>query len=306
MREGRSAHAGFEVRRSPLEPGIRLGRVRRPPPSLADELGYDSIWTWDHLFAIFGDPDQQVVEGYTALAGMTAVTKRAQLGLLVGANTFRNPGVIAKSIVAIDHMSGGRAILGIGGAWFGFGAEAFGIDFGTGFGQRLDWMDEATGAIRSLLDGESVSSDGDGRYDFRDLHLNPLPVQDHLPIMIGGSGEREDASHRRRLRRPVERLRQPGDPGAQGRRPSPAIARMSAAIHEEIERTVGAKIVIRDTEAEARRVLEDLMEHNRTPMANIEDDETFWIGTADEMTERLLAYREIGFDYRPGRDACSL
>ena len=75
---------------------------------------------------------------------MAAVTQRAQLGLLVGANTFRNPGVIAKSIVTIDHMSGGRAILGIGGAWFGLEHEAFGIDFGTGFGQRLDWMDEAT------------------------------------------------------------------------------------------------------------------------------------------------------------------
>jgi alkanesulfonate monooxygenase SsuD/methylene tetrahydromethanopterin reductase-like flavin-dependent oxidoreductase (luciferase family) len=66
--------------------------------------------------------------------------------------------------------------------------------------------------------------------------------------------------------------------------------------HTGIERTVGGKIVIRDTEAEARRVLEDLMEHNRTPMANIEDDDTFWVGTAAEMIERFLAYREVGFD----------
>jgi alkanesulfonate monooxygenase SsuD/methylene tetrahydromethanopterin reductase-like flavin-dependent oxidoreductase (luciferase family) len=66
--------------------------------------------------------------------------------------------------------------------------------------------------------------------------------------------------------------------------------------HTEIERTVGGKVVIRDTEAEARRVLEDLMEHNRTPMGNIEDDDTFWVGTANEMIERFLAYREAGFD----------
>ena len=77
-------------------------------------------------------PTSQVVEGYTGLAGLAMATERAQLGLLVGANTFRNPGVIAKSVVTIDHMSGGRAILGLGGAWFGLEHEAFGIDFGTG------------------------------------------------------------------------------------------------------------------------------------------------------------------------------
>jgi alkanesulfonate monooxygenase SsuD/methylene tetrahydromethanopterin reductase-like flavin-dependent oxidoreductase (luciferase family) len=66
--------------------------------------------------------------------------------------------------------------------------------------------------------------------------------------------------------------------------------------NEEIERTVGAKIVIRDSEAEARRILEGLMEHNRTPMSSIADDHTFWVGKADEITERLLAYKQVGFN----------
>jgi alkanesulfonate monooxygenase SsuD/methylene tetrahydromethanopterin reductase-like flavin-dependent oxidoreductase (luciferase family) len=260
----------------------------------ADELGYDSIWTWDHLYAIFGEPNQPIVEGYTALAGLAMGTDRADIGLLVGANTFRNPGLIAKSVVTVDHMSGGRAILGLGGAWFGLEHTAFGIDFGTGPGERLDWMDEATSAIRSLLDGKTVSSVGDGRYLFEDLRLNPDPVQDHLPIMIGGSGERKTL---RTVAKYADQWNAFGSPetlahkDAVLRRHCDDVGRNP----EEIERTVGAKIVIRETETAARHVLEELMAHNQTPMANIADDDTFWVGTAGEMTERLLAYREVGF-----------
>src|SRR3982750_2012268 len=81
-----------------------------------DRLGYAHLWTWDHLYAIFGDPYQPIFEGYTTLAVWSRVTTRARLGLLVGANTFRNPGVVAKMLTTIDHASGGRAIAGIGGA----------------------------------------------------------------------------------------------------------------------------------------------------------------------------------------------
>ncbi len=83
-----------------------------------DQLGYDHLWTWDHLYAIFGDPYQPIVEGWMALAGWAMATERTRLGLLVGANTFRNPGLTAKLAETLDHISGGRAILGIGGAWF--------------------------------------------------------------------------------------------------------------------------------------------------------------------------------------------
>ena len=83
-----------------------------------DELGYDHLWAWDHLYAIFGDPYQPLFEGYATLAAWAKVTKRARLGLLVGANPFRNPGLVAKTAITLDHISDGRAILGIGGAWF--------------------------------------------------------------------------------------------------------------------------------------------------------------------------------------------
>ena len=104
----------------------------------------------------------------------------------MGANTFRNPGVVAKSVLTLDHVSGGRAILGIGGAWFGREHEAFGLDFGSGFGQRLDWLAEAVPAMRDLLDGGRVTSAPGGRYAFDDLRMLPPPVRPHLPIMIGG------------------------------------------------------------------------------------------------------------------------
>lgn len=260
----------------------------------ADRLGYDSIWTWDHLYAIFGEPHQPIVEGYTALAGLAMGTEQAEIGLLVGANTFRNPGIVAKSMVTIDHISGGRAILGLGGAWFGPEHTAFGIDFGTGFGQRLDWMDEATAAIRSLLDGETVTSGGEGRYRFRELRLDPLPVRQHMPIMIGGSGEKKTL---RTVARYADQWNAFGTPETLARKDA-VLRRHCDEVgrnHVEIERTVGAKIVIRESESAARRVLDDLMERNRTPMSSIADDHTFWVGTADEITDRLLGYRQIGF-----------
>ncbi len=259
-----------------------------------DELGYESIWTWDHLYAIFGEPEQPIFEGYTTLAAWAKVTTRARLGLLVGANTFRNPGLVAKTVTTIDHLSGGRAILGIGGAWFEAEHTAHGIDFGSGHGERLTWMHEAVAAMRGLLDGERVTSPAGGRYRFDDLVLLPPPVQEHLPIMIGGSGERKTLrtvamyadqwnamGSVEKLRHKVEVLR--GHCEAVGR----DIA--------EIEMTAGCKPIIRDTEAEARRVWEAQMQHNRTPMSDVESDDTFWVGTPELVAERMIERRELGF-----------
>jgi alkanesulfonate monooxygenase SsuD/methylene tetrahydromethanopterin reductase-like flavin-dependent oxidoreductase (luciferase family) len=82
-----------------------------------DRLGYTHLWTWDHLYAIFGDPYQPIFEGWSLLSAWARETTQTRLGLLVGANTFRNPGLVAKTAATLDHISDGRAILGIGGAW---------------------------------------------------------------------------------------------------------------------------------------------------------------------------------------------
>ena len=117
----------------------------------AEAAGWDSIWTWDHLLAIFGPWEQPILEGWMTLAAVGAVTSRIRLGLMVGANTFRNPGLTAKLATTLDNVSRGRAVLGIGGAWFEREHEAFGIHFGTGFGERLDRLDELRQA--NPLDG---------------------------------------------------------------------------------------------------------------------------------------------------------
>ena len=103
-----------------------------------EELGYDHLWTWDHLHAIFGDPEQPIYEGWMSLAAWAQATSRIRLGLLVGAVTFRNPGLVAKLATTLDHISNGRAILGLGGAWFEYEHTAHGIDFGKSVGERLD------------------------------------------------------------------------------------------------------------------------------------------------------------------------
>ena len=156
-----------------------------------DDAGLDSLWTWDHLHAIEGDPDQEIFEGWTLLAAWAAITTRTQLGLMVGANTFRNPGLTAKEAVTVDHISGGRAWLGIGGAWFDHEHEAHGIDFGSGFGQRLDWLEEAVTGMAALLAGRGRDEPG-GR---------PLPLPGPSSPATSGSRPGSPADHDRRRRR---------------------------------------------------------------------------------------------------------
>ena len=259
-----------------------------------DGLGYDHIWAWDHLYAIFGDPYQPIFEGYASLAAYAKVTRNARLGLLVGANTFRNPGLTAKLAVTLDHISSGRAILGIGGAWFEKEHTEYGIAFGSGFGERLTWMDEATGAMRALLDGETVTSPEGGRYRFQDLRLLPHPVQSRLPIMIGGSGERKTL---RTVAKYADMWNAMGATEKLRHKISVLRTHCEAVGRDfgEIELTCGCKPVIRSTEAEARAVWEAQMAHNKTPMSHVEHDDTFWVGTPEQVAQEMIDRRALGF-----------
>jgi alkanesulfonate monooxygenase SsuD/methylene tetrahydromethanopterin reductase-like flavin-dependent oxidoreductase (luciferase family) len=259
-----------------------------------DALGYDSLWAWDHLYAIFGDPYQPIFEGYTTLAAWAKATTRVRLGLLVGANTFRNPGVVAKMLTTIDHQSGGRAIAGLGGAWMELEHTATGIDFGSGFGQRLDWLEESAAALRELLGGGTVSSAPGGHYAFDELVLLPPPVQERLPIMIGGSGEKKTL---RTVARHADMWNAMGTPDFLRHKLSVLRAHCDDAGRDpaEIELTVGCKPIIRSTAEAARRVWEQQMAHNRTPMADVVDDDTFWVGTPELIAERMAERKALGF-----------
>ena len=215
----------------------------------ADRAGFDSLWLDDHLLADEGDPRDAKLEGWTSLAALAALTTRPRLGLLVAANTFRNPGLTAKLATTLDHLSGGRFILGIGGGWFEREHEAFGIDFGEGFGERLDRLEEAAGLIERLLAGERVTHDG-RFYRMQDALCRPLPVQRRLPMLIGGSGRKKTL---RTTALHADLWNGYGEPDT--------IAETSAALRawcdelgrpfEAIERTVTMDVVVRDTPAEA-------------------------------------------------------
>jgi len=284
-----------------LKPGILLWSQAATWPEMldaakrVDRLGYAHLWTWDHLYAIFGDPYQSIFEGWSLLSAWARETTQTRLGLLVGANTFRNPGLVAKLATTLDHVSDGRAILGIGGAWMEPEHRAHGIDFGSGFGQRLDWLDESVAAIRTVLDGGAVTSAPGGRYAFDDLHQLPVPVQAHLPIMIGGSGEKKTL---RTVAKYADQWNAMGPVDVMAHKVEVLREHCAAVGRDigEIEFTLGVKLTIRDSKAEAVRVREAAMVHNRTPHSVIADDDTFWEGSPEEIADRLRPYVALGFE----------
>ena len=259
--------------------------------ALAGEAaGWDSLWTWDHLMAIFGPWEQPVFEGWSLLAGLAPLTKRMQLGLMVGANTFRNPGHTAKLATTLDHLSGGRSVLGIGGAWFEREHEGFGIDFGSGFGERLDRLDEAVMLIRRLLDGEQVTHEG-RFYTFRDALCRPVPIQPHLPILIGGSGPRKTL---RTVALRADGWNMSGSPEVV-RGKLDILLEHCATVGRDpatIEKTISAPFVIRDDPAEAERAYASLLRQNGiTEMGG-----PVTLGSPTVVAAALRPFIEMGFE----------
>ena len=259
-----------------------------------DRLGYEHLWTWDHVKAIFGDPNQPILEGWTAITAWAMATQKVKIGLMVGANTFRNPALVAKIVTTLDHVSGGRAILGIGGAWFELEHREFGIEFGRSPGQRLDWLDESVGAIRALVSGQSVTSPAGGSYSFNDATINPLPVQKRLPILIGGNGRTKTL---RTLAKYGDIWNAFGLP-AEVRELDGVLRRHCEEVgrdEREIERSINLWVVIRDSEAEARRQWASWMELNRTPVERATEPSRPVLGTPETIADRLLDYCDAGF-----------
>jgi F420-dependent oxidoreductase-like protein len=154
----------------------------------AEELGYDWVSDFDHFLPIMSDPNGPCFEGTTMLGAMAAQTSRVRCGMLVLGVTYRHPAVVANIAATLDHISGGRVEFGMGAAWYELEHDQYGIPFPR-IGVRMDMLDEACRIMRSLWTQETTTFEGK-HYQLKDARLEPKPVQEHLPLVIGGSGER--------------------------------------------------------------------------------------------------------------------
>ncbi len=255
----------------------------------ADQLGYDSLWTWDHLYPIVGSADGPILEGWLTLTAWAGVTSKVSLGLMVGANTFREPSLTAKLATTLDQISGGRAVLGIGAAWFETEHIAYGLRYGDGPPERLRWLGEALPILRGMLDGTEPSAAGP-RYSARSVRNDPAPVQKHLPILIGGGGEKVTL----KLVARYADMHDMGGDLATVKRKDDILREHCATVGRDfdtIQRTHGLGVmVIRDSREDARKVAAALFERNGRAKAW----ENQPVGTPEDVAAELAPFVEMG------------
>jgi alkanesulfonate monooxygenase SsuD/methylene tetrahydromethanopterin reductase-like flavin-dependent oxidoreductase (luciferase family) len=267
-----------------------------------DSLGFDELWSNDHLLpqaaggvGALGELDGPVFEGWSVLFGWAGITTRARMGCLVAGAGYRNPGLLVKMATALDHASGGRAVLGIGAGWFEREHRAFGFGYPP-VGRRLDRLAEAAAICRGLLDGSAVTLDGEW---FRtvDARNDPPPVQERLPLAIGGSGEK------RTLRIVAEHAdiwNADGDDPESFRRRNGILddhCRAVGRAPDSIERTAGLPPpCVRPTREEAVETLAGILEHHAMPR----DDAlrmaaaSPFAGPVEAVVAELGRYRDAG------------
>ncbi len=290
--------------RAPIRLGLQIPNFNYPGVSeedlferlsdiatTAESSGFDSLFVMDHLHQIppMGPPENWMLEGNTVLAALAARTTKANLGLLVGGVTYRNPALLAKVTTTLDVISGGRAILGIGAAWFEDEHRAYGYDFPS-LGERFEHLEDALQIFRAMLTQEESTVEG-RHHSVHGVMNNPRPIRGDIPIMIGGSGEKKtlrmvaqyadasnffgDAEQMRHLigvlEDHCERL---------GRDPS------------EITRTRLGSVVIAESHEEAERKVEHLRERGASERMLA----TLVVGDTDGVAEQATELLDTGLD----------
>jgi alkanesulfonate monooxygenase SsuD/methylene tetrahydromethanopterin reductase-like flavin-dependent oxidoreductase (luciferase family) len=253
---------------------------------LADKLRFDSLWVWDHFYAINGDLHRPNLEGWQLQAAYAALTEHVRIGCLVSGITHRHPAVLANMATTLDNISNGRAILGIGAAWNQAEHTAYGLDLGTP-GERSTRFAEATKIIRQLVDGKRVTHSGK-YYELVNAEVLVRPMQKRLPILIGGGGEQRTLRTTARYADMWHGWGTPED-----------ITRKVAVLHKhceevgrdpgEIEIVSGRRIVIRDDREQARRVLDAMARAH-----GMSSPPDAFVGSADDVVELVQSYVPAG------------
>jgi F420-dependent oxidoreductase-like protein len=268
-----------------VEPEARFDRVVELAVA-AESAGFTAVTVMDHFYQIrsVGPPELPMLEAYTTLGALAARTSTVQLATLVTGVTYRNPALLAKMVTTLDVISKGRAILGIGAAWNEREHTGYGFEFPP-VGERMDRLDEALTICRAMFTQERPSFSGK-HYRIEEALNSPRPIQPGGPkVLIGGGGERRtlrlvarhgDISHwfgtLDDMRRKTEVLERHCE--AENRDPS------------TILRTVGAPVVLVESEAHAARVAERIPPARRAMIVP---------ATVEQAAERLRQFLDAGF-----------
>src|SRR5262245_33692464 len=230
--------------------GVHTGAQNTSVAALADlwqgaeDLGFASVTVWDHLYS----SDLSTYECHEAVAlhaALATATSRVRCGCLVYCAGYRHPGVLAKAVATIDHLSGGRAEIGLGAGWAEAEYRAFGIPYPPA-GERLDLLDEVAGAVRALLH-DGVATVAGRHVRLAGARCEPRPVQDRVPLWIGGAGERRTAAI---VARHADGWNLPFvPPGALAAKRDVLARHCEAAGRDPVEVRIGVNVVVCDDEA---------------------------------------------------------
>jgi F420-dependent oxidoreductase-like protein len=254
---------------------------------LAEALGYDSIWVYDHFHNVPVPANEAVFECWTTLAALSQRTSRVRLGQMVGCAAYRNPGLLAKITSNIDVISGGRLDWGIGAGWYEHEFRAYGYDFPPA-ADRIRMLRETVEIVRSMWTEPDTSYEG-RFFTVSGAQCDPKPVQaPHPPILIGGGGEQLTL---RVVAQLADRSNFGGNPEEFAHK-CEVLARHCEAVgrdDDDIEKTWSPEVFVRETEAEVRAVGGSTFgeSFDSWQAGNL-------VGTPDQVIERIGLYREMG------------
>ena len=257
----------------------------------AEDTGYDSVWVMDHFFQLppMGGPTAPMLDSYTLLGALAARTSRVRLGAMVTGVTYRNPAHLAKIVTTIDVISAGRAILGIGAAWYDVEHEGLGFDFPP-VGERLDRLGEALQICRAMFTEEAPSFEGT-YYRIHEARNVPPPVQPGGPaILVGGGGERRTLNL---VARYADMCNLFGDPATIAHKVEVLRSHCDAVGRDPSEITVSrlSTLVLTANEEETAATQDFLR------LVTGEDPTGSDVGTEDELVARVEELAAAGVDY---------